>query len=107
VARAWRRHTTYTVNDEAVGLLYPLTSMIAGQVASALGDRDDRFGGLGRNGAQHTPGASDGTLLAVGGAYEFAAGKIFNLQADQVIKDHGDIAHDEVAHALLRPVAMT
>lgn len=98
---------TCTVNDEAVGTLYPLASMVAGQIASALGDRNDPFGGLGRNGAQKTPEASDGRLLAVGGAYQFAPAKIFNLVADDVIRNHGDIAHDEVAYALLRSVAVT
>jgi len=98
---------TCTANDEAVGILYPLASMIAGQVASALGDRNDPFGGMGRNGAQKTPEATDGKLLAMGGDYRFAAGAIFNLSADAVIKNHSDIAHDEVAYALLRAVAVT
>ena len=43
---------TYTPNDRAVGLAYPTASRLSGTVASAFGDKNDRFGGLGRNGAQ-------------------------------------------------------
>ena len=46
---------TYTGNDVAVGILYPIASLIAGQIAAGLGDADDPFGGLGRNGAQKRP----------------------------------------------------
>jgi len=96
-----------TPNDTAVGLAYPLASLIAGQVAAALGDKNDKYGGLGRNGAQKTPEASDGTLLKVGGAYQFEAGKLHNLNADAFIKGHSDICHNEVAYAVLTAVAMT
>jgi len=98
---------TCTQNDRAVGLAYPLASLIAGQVAAELGDKNDLYGGMGRNGAQKTPEASDGTLLAVGGAYAFQAGAVHNLNADQVIHDHSDICNDEVAYALLTAVAAT
>jgi hypothetical protein len=98
---------TCTVNDRAVGLAYPLASLIAGQVAAALGDKNDLYGGMGRNGAQKTPEAVDGTLLAAGGAYAFTAGGLFNLNADKVIKDHSDIVKDETAYALLTAVAGT
>jgi len=43
---------TYTSNDRAVGIAYPVASRLAGTVASALGDANDKFGGLGRNGSQ-------------------------------------------------------
>src|SRR4029450_4507756 len=36
----------------AVGIAYPVASRLAGTVASAFGDANDKFGGLGRNGAQ-------------------------------------------------------
>jgi hypothetical protein len=98
---------TCTRNDRAVGLAYPLASLIAGQVAAELGDKNDLYGGIGRNGAQKTPEAVDGTLLAAGGAYAFQAGSLYNLKADQFISDHSDICGDEVAHALLTAVAAT
>jgi hypothetical protein len=96
---------TCTRNDKAVGLAYPLASLIAGQVAAEIGDANDLYGGMGRNGAQKTPEANDGTLLAVGGTYAFQTGGVYNLNADLVIQDHSDICKDEVAYALLTAVA--
>lgn len=46
---------THTKNDLAVGVAYPLASRIARDNADALGDQIDPYGGMGRNGAQHTP----------------------------------------------------
>ncbi len=96
---------TCTLNDKAVGTAYPLASQIAGQVAAAFGDKNSRFGGLGANGARKTPEAVDGKLLPAGGAYQLTPGKLYNLNADAVIKDHSDIAKNEVAHAILTAVA--
>jgi hypothetical protein len=95
---------THSRNDRAVGVAYPLASRIAGQDAAALGDENDRFGGLGRNGAQHTPERVVGTLQPVGSPYTFEPGKIYNLNADAIIADHSDICHNEVAFALLKAV---
>ena len=92
---------THSTHDRAVGIAYPLASRIAGQDAAALGDANDRFGGMGRNGAQHTPERVVGTLQAVGQAYAFEPGKVYNLNADAIINDHSDICHDEVTFALL------
>jgi hypothetical protein len=96
---------TFTMNDRAVGIAYPLASSVAGQDSSRLGDATDIFGGLGRNGAQHTPEAVTGTLQPVSGHYAFTPGHVYNLNADSVIHDHSDICHDEVAFALLAAVA--
>ncbi|HSS77667.1 MAG TPA: hypothetical protein VLV54_13095, partial [Thermoanaerobaculia bacterium] len=96
---------TCTLNDKAVGTAYPLASQIAGQVAAAFGDKNNRFGGLGANGAQKTPEAVDGKLLPAGGTYHFASGKLYNLNADAFIKNHSDIAKNEVAHAILTAMA--
>lgn len=96
---------SHTKNDKAVGIAYPLASRIAGQQAAGLGDEKDPFGGIGRNGAQKTPEAVDGTLLEVSGSYSFQAGKVHNLEADDHISSHSDIAKAEVAHAILEAVA--
>jgi hypothetical protein len=100
---------TCTQNDAAVGLLYPLASLIAGQNASKLGDANDPYGGIGRNGAQHTPEVSQEatSLQAVGNAYPFQAGKLYNLNADACITGHSDVCKDEVAYAVLAAVAVT
>lgn len=98
---------THTANDKAVGLAYPLASLVAGQNAASLGGPSDPFGGLGRNGAQNTSEAVNGTLAAVGAASAFEAGKIYNLNADKVITGHSDFCKPEVYYALLSAVATT
>jgi hypothetical protein len=92
---------THSVKDEAVGICYPIASRILHQHASSFGGANDRYGGLGRNGARHTPEASDGDLLPEGAPYEFAPGRIYNLQADDIIEAHSDIVKPETAWALL------
>ena len=94
---------THTKNHKAVGIAYPLASRIALQVAAALGDQNDPYGGMGRNGAQHTSEATGHatTLGPIGTAYAFAPGTVSNLQADSVIKDHGDVRSAPVAYAVL------
>lgn len=90
---------THTKNDRAVGVAYPLASRLARDAAAALGDENDPFGGLGRNGARKTPEASNGVLLKLGGRYELSDGKVFNLLADEFIKDHSDVTGANVAYA--------
>ena len=96
---------THSKRDKAVGYAYPLASRLGRQVAAALGDANDRYGGIGRNGAQKTPEAVAGTLEAVGGGYAFAADKLYNLNADTIIADHSDIRRPEVAYAVLTGIA--
>lgn len=98
---------THTKNDRAVGLAYPIASRLAHQIASAIGDADDVYGGIGRNGAQKTPEAKDEVLLAPGGEYELAAGTLFNLKADEFISSHSDVTGEAVAYAVLSAVAAT
>jgi pimeloyl-ACP methyl ester carboxylesterase len=92
---------THSLNDEALSLYYPIASRIFGQNSSSLGDANDVYGALGRNGARHTPEASDGDLLAEGARYSFAPGRIFNLRADRIIQAHDDIVKPETAWALI------
>ena len=54
---------THSVHDLAVGIAYPLASRLARQAASWLGDANDRYGGIGRNGAQKTPETIKAELL--------------------------------------------
>jgi pimeloyl-ACP methyl ester carboxylesterase len=99
---------TYTLNDKAVGLAYAIASRLAREAVSGLGDAGDLYGGLGRNGAVHMPDAELGghvlELLAPGGAYSFAAGRVFNLKADRFIDSHSGIRNDAVGYALLRTI---
>ncbi len=57
---------------------------------------------MGSNGAQRTPEAiPDGTLLDVGGRYQYAPKRVANLKADDFIRDHGDVTGQQVAYAIL------
>jgi hypothetical protein len=96
---------THTANDRAVGIAYALASRIAGQVAAALGDASDTYGGLGRNGALSTPEALPGELLDVDGVYSFQHGKVHNLLADRFIHSHSDVTGPQVGLALRSAVA--
>lgn len=100
---------THTKNDRAVGIAYPLASRFSRDPAAALGDENDPYGGMGRNGAQHTPEAQGlaGELRAldVGKTYDFKAGGIYNLRADQFIADHSDVTGQQVAYAVLHAIA--
>jgi hypothetical protein len=97
---------THSDKDTAVGIAYPLASRINGEQAAALGDANDKYGGIGRNGAVKTTEAVTGKLLNVGAAgYGFAKGKLHNLNADACIAGHSDICKPEVAYAVLTAVA--
>ena len=93
---------THSVKDKAVGIAYPIASRLNGDTTSGLGDKNDKFGGLGRNGAQHMGAGevNEGKLLATNGAYQFQPAVIFNLEADDRITGHSDITSKEVAHAI-------
>lgn len=92
---------THTKNDKAVGIAYPLASRIAGQNAAALGDQNDPYGGMGRNGAQNTREADNQFTLGLPGtSYSFEEGKIHNISSD-LINDHNDVRRIEVAYLIL------
>ena len=96
---------THTKNDKAVGMAYPLASRINRDDSAALGDENDRFGGIGRNGAQHTPEAISLMMEDHSGIYSFEAGTVYNLKADSFISDHGDVKNKAVANAIIFAIA--
>ncbi len=97
---------THTRNDKAVGIAYAIASSIAGQNAEDVGDANSQYGGLGSNGAQHTPEADNGQpLQAAGSAYTFSNRVVYNLLADQFISGHGDVTNPAAANAVLQAVA--
>jgi hypothetical protein len=98
---------THTVNDRAVGLAYPLASRISGDNRSAIGDQNDVFGGLGRNGAVKMKANEivKGRLLPADGRYAFSRGKVHNLLADEFISGHSDVTKLQVANALWQAAA--
>jgi hypothetical protein len=97
---------THTKNDRAVGIAYPLASRITRDAASSLGDENDPYGGMGRNGAQNTPERDPNInmLLSVDNPYYFKTGCVYNLKSDDFIKDHGDVSGEQVAYAILSAV---
>jgi predicted alpha/beta hydrolase family esterase len=96
---------THTKRDRAVGLAYAVASRLAKQVAVDIGGPDDRYGGIGRNGALMTPEAlAPDALKDVGDAYTFQAGKVTNLKSDKYISNHSDVTGVQVAYALLTAV---
>jgi hypothetical protein len=98
---------THTANDLAVGIAYAVASRLANQIDTGIGGPDDRYGGLGRNGALRTDEALHGALLPVGGAYPWQPHRPHNLLADAFVADHSDIKGREVAYALLSAAATT
>jgi hypothetical protein len=98
---------THTPNDKAVGLAYPIASRLRQQVASAIGDQNDPYGGIGRNGALKTPevDVTHGVLLDINASYAgLVAGRICNLESSKFIKAHSDVHGPQVAHAILSAV---
>jgi predicted alpha/beta hydrolase family esterase len=98
---------THTKNDKPVGVAYPLASRINGDTTAAFGDENDKFGGLGRNGAQQMENNEvvKGSVLPAGGNYAFQAGKFFNLEGGSFIKGHGDVTGKEIAHAVRKAIS--
>jgi hypothetical protein len=98
---------TYTSNDNANRVAYPLASRLARQTAAAFGDANDRYGAIGANGAQSTPETVAGSLLSRDSAYGFDAGVIYNLEGSDYIDSHGDVAGREIANAIVAAVNAT
>jgi hypothetical protein len=76
-------------------------------VAAGLGDENDKYGGIGRNGAQKTPEVTPMVLLPASGQYLFVPGGVYNLDANDIITGHSDICRAEVAHALATAIMVT
>jgi hypothetical protein len=95
---------THSTHDVAVGLAYPLASVLAHQIGAAA--FVNPFGGMGADGARATPEAFEDNLQTVGAAYAplKPPQMVRNLNGDAIIRDHGDVAHDEIAYAVLTAV---
>jgi hypothetical protein len=99
--------TTRSLKDTAVRGLYPKAASLAKQTLLAPGDFP-KYGGVGTFGAQGLDElAEDAKIQHTNYQYKFAKGRIYNLDAVDVIKNgggfsgaHSDIAHPEVAHIM-------
>jgi hypothetical protein len=94
---------TYTHADKAVGLAYAVASRAMHQIASAIGDKNDPYGGLGSNGAQKTAEARDMPMPKAGGVFANALskGSMSNLNADGLIASHSDVRNPNAAYVVL------
>lgn len=99
---------TFSALDTVVGKVYAVASRLAGDNAKAIGDANDPFGGIGRNGAQKTQEAVVDLLHPVGQAYTFTSGKVTSLDGSAgLITNHGDVTNDKVTYAFASVVAQT
>ena len=99
--------TTRSQFDLAVGRWYPLGAGAARQITFAPGELP-RYGGVGTFGLQG-PGLNlvDGVMQDANLPYDFEAGRVYNLESSNVIRNgggasgaHSDIAHPEVGHLI-------
>jgi hypothetical protein len=100
---------THTHNDRACTLAYAVASRLSRDVASAVGDKDDKFGAMGANGAQGLAASLVRAVDAKPGTAgsEPAKGKVNNYKADAYVignppgtDAHGDIRNSTVAKLL-------
>lgn len=104
---------THSKHDSVVGFAYTSMAALSLNNARAVGDENGMFGGIGRNGVLDTKEAQNLDLKLAGEAYEFAAGKIYNLNGSRKVGDkaliegHGDIRNKHVTWAFASLVAMT
>jgi hypothetical protein len=73
------------------------------QIASAIGDKNDPYGGLGSNGAQKTAEARDMPMPKAGGVFDktLSKGSMSNLNADGLIASHSDVRNPNAAYVVL------
>ena len=91
---------TFSAQDTVVAYVYAIASRVAGDNTRAIGDANDPFGGIGRNGAQKTPESAVDVLHDVGIAYAFKSGIVNNLDGSGgLITSHGDVTNDRVTYA--------
>lgn len=100
--------TTFSFQDTVVGLAYAIASRLAGDNVKAIGDRNDPFGGIGRNGPVNLVEAVEDRLHAPGAIYSFRPGVVLSLDGSGgLIREHGDVTNAHVTYAFASAVAHT
>jgi hypothetical protein len=100
--------STFSFQDTVVGQAYAITSRLAGDNVKAIGDANDPFGGIGRNGTQKTTEAVTDVLHPPGAPYAFTTNVVNNLDGSGgLIKDHGDVTNETVTYAFASAMART
>jgi hypothetical protein len=100
---------TYSDSDSVVGLAYSLASRLAGDNTRAVGDANDEYGGIGRNGTQLLDTAKVEALHRPGTPYTFGVGGVVtNLNGSKgLIQSHGDVTNPAVTYAVASAIAAT
>jgi hypothetical protein len=102
---------TFSFQDTVVGLAYAVASRLASDNSKAIGDANDEYGGIGRNGAQLTQESTVIKLKAAaspGGPYIFQPGIVTCLDGSGgFITNHGDVTNENVTYAFASAVAAT
>jgi hypothetical protein len=105
----------FSSHDMAVGTMYPLASLAAGDDSSGADDAMFRWGGMGHDGAQGVQALLD-PLRPAGAAtsYRFAAGKALNVDGSAIVRAggppsgaHSDIVHEELTWLVLLAGGLT
>lgn len=100
--------STFSYQDTVVGIAYAMSSRLSGDNVKAIGDKDDQFGGIGRNGTQRTDEATSMPLGQVGTPYAYVPQVVNNVDGSGGgIKDHGDVTNPRVTYAFAWAVAGT
>ena len=100
--------STFSAEDTVVGKAYSISSRLSGDNSRGIGDANDEFGGIGRNGALKTAEVSHSPLHTPGTAYHYALGVINNLDGSGgLIKSHGDVTNPAVTYAFASALART
>jgi hypothetical protein len=100
--------STFSAQDTVVGGPYSIMSRLAGDNTREIGDANDEYGGIGRNGPLKTAEVVTSRLQTPGNAYDYKADIINNLDGSGgLIKDHSDVTNEAVTYAFASAVART
>ncbi|MBC7563196.1 MAG: hypothetical protein H7305_09800 [Gemmatimonadaceae bacterium] len=100
--------STFSYQDTVVGKAYAISSRLAGDNTKAIGDKDDQFGGIGRNGTQKCVESTTQPMSAAGRQYTYAPNVVNNIDGSGgFIKDHGDVTNADVTYAVACAIATT
>jgi len=100
--------STFSYQDTVVGKAYAISSRLAGDNVKAVGDKDDQYGGIGRNGTQRTSESTTQVVGDVGTRYSYTSRVVNNLDGSGGrIKHHSDVTNPEVTYAVACAVAET
>lgn len=100
----------FSSHDSAVGKMYPLASIAAGQDSAAADDLLYRWGGMGADGAQGVQAELTSIRPAgPGTTYPYTPGSALNVDASEVVRTGGPPsgAHSDILHPELTWIVLT